>query len=52
MKMARRSRKPRFGGVVVENAIRPHHEMATGKKVRPVKTPGPHGSRKPGSRKT
>ncbi len=51
MKMARRSRKPRFGGIVVEDAIRPHQDMAQGKPVRAVKTPGLHGSRKPGSRK-
>lgn len=51
MKMARRSRKPRFGGVIVEDAVRPHHDMATGKGSRPVKTPGLRGSRKPGMRK-
>jgi hypothetical protein len=50
MKMVRRSRKPRFGDVQVPE-IRLHHKLARGQNPKPVKTPGPHGSRKPGMRK-
>lgn len=50
MKMVRRSRKPRFGDVQVGD-VRLHHKIAQGKPVKAVKTPGPHGSRKPGMRK-
>lgn len=51
MKMETRSRKPRFGGIVV-NETRQHYKMAQGKAVKPTKTPGLRGNRKPGYRNT